>query len=159
MFLFSWDDHKSRDSILTFQPDFPKTYLQMNKSDLYLLRRSAFVLEFFYGNNSRAPVTFQPDFLETFCWCTTVRWHLYGKIPSYNRTRLHCPRVNGINMCYFNVYVIFMTKVWFCLSKRIASLPFSLPSPSQLLKLPIAVIQKFCFHGNVTSYFFSLFCQ
>ena len=46
MFLFSWDDHKSRDSILTFQLDFPKTYLQMNKSDLYLLRRFAFVLEF-----------------------------------------------------------------------------------------------------------------
>ena len=31
-----------------------------------------------------------------------------GKIPSCNRTRLHCPRVNGIKMCYFNVYVIFM---------------------------------------------------
>ena len=29
----------------------PKTYLQMNKSDLYLLRRFAFALEFFYGND------------------------------------------------------------------------------------------------------------
>ena len=46
----------------------------------------------------------------------------------------------------------------FCLSTRIASLPFSLPSVSQLLKVPIAVIQKFCYHGNVTSHFFSLFC-
>ena len=37
-------------------------------------------------------------------------------------------------------------------------LPFSLllPSPSLLPKLPFVVIQKFCFHGNVTSPFTSL---
>ena len=29
-------------------------------------------------------------------------------------------------------------------------------SPSQLQKLPIVVIQKFCYHGNVTSHFSSL---
>ena len=32
-------------------------------------------------------------------------------------------------------------------------LPFSLPSPSLLPKLPFVVIQKFCYHGNVTSHF------
>ena len=35
--------------------------------------------------------------------------------------------------------------------------PFSLPSPSSLLKLPPVVIQKFCYHSNVTSLFFSLY--
>ena len=38
-------------------------------------------------------------------------------------------------------------------------LPFSLPSTSSLLKLPIVVIQKFCYHGNVTSHFSSLLCN
>ena len=36
-----------------------------------------------------------------------------------------------------------------------ALLPFSLPSFS-LLKLPIVVIRKCCYHGNVTSHFSSL---
>ena len=35
-------------------------------------------------------------------------------------------------------------------------LPFSLPSPSLLPKLSFVVIQKFCYHGNVTSHFTSL---
>ena len=35
-------------------------------------------------------------------------------------------------------------------------LPFSLPSPSLLPKLPFVVILKFCYHGNVTSHFSSL---
>ena len=35
----------------------------------------------------------------------------------------------------------------------IAFLPFLLPSPSLLLKLPIFVIQKCYSHGNVTSHF------
>ena len=37
-----------------------------------------------------------------------------------------------------------------------AILPFSLPSPSLLLKLSIVVIRKCCYHGNVTSHFSSL---
>ena len=37
-----------------------------------------------------------------------------------------------------------------------AILPFSLLSPSLLLKLPIVVIRKCCYHGNVTSHFSSL---
>ena len=48
-------------------------------------------------------------------------------------------------------------KLLFCYSKLIAFLSFSLLSPSSLLKLPIAVIQKFCYHGNMTSHFSSLF--
>ena len=32
---------------------------------------------------------------------------------------------------------------------------FSLPSPSSLLKVPTVVIQKFCYHSNVTSHFSS----
>ena len=35
--------------------------------------------------------------------------------------------------------------------------PFSLPSLSLLLKLAIIVIQKFCYQGNMTSHFSSLF--
>ena len=32
-------------------------------------------------------------------------------------------------------------------------LPFLLPSPSSLLKVPTVVIQKFCYHANVRSHF------
>ena len=44
----------------------------------------------------------------------------------------------------------------FCQYKPIVFLPFSLPSPSLLLKLSIVVILKCCYHGNVTSHFSSL---
>ena len=44
-------------------------------------------------------------------------------------------------------------KLLLCWYKPIAFLPFSLPSTSLLLKLPIVVIQKCCYHGNVTSHF------
>ena len=44
----------------------------------------------------------------------------------------------------------------FCWCKSVAFFLFSLPSPASLLKLPIVVIQKFCYHGNVTSRFSSL---
>ena len=44
----------------------------------------------------------------------------------------------------------------FYFAKPIAFLPFSLFSPSSLLKLFIVVIQNFCYHGNVTSHFSSL---
>ena len=45
---------------------------------------------------------------------------------------------------------------FFAKVKPITFLPFSLPSPSSLLKLPIVLIQKFCYHGNMTSLFSSL---
>ena len=38
-------------------------------------------------------------------------------------------------------------------------MPFSLPWQSSLLKLPIIVIQKFCYHGNTTSHFSPLLTQ
>ena len=43
-----------------------------------------------------------------------------------------------------------------CQSKPVVFLPFLFSSPSLLLKLPLIVIQKFCYHGNVTSHFSSL---
>ena len=42
------------------------------------------------------------------------------------------------------------------LTKPIAFLPFSLPSLLLLLKLPITLIQKFCYHGNMTSHLLSI---
>ena len=48
-------------------------------------------------------------------------------------------------------------KFLFCYYKPVALLMFFLPSPSLLLKLHIVVIQKFCYHGNLTSHFSSLF--
>ena len=42
------------------------------------------------------------------------------------------------------------------LSDFIAFFQFSLPSPSSLLKPPVVVTKKFCYHGNVTSHFSSL---
>ena len=45
-------------------------------------------------------------------------------------------------------------KAW-CTCKVVV-LPFSFSSPSSLLKLPLVMIQKFCYHGNVTSHFSSL---
>ena len=44
-------------------------------------------------------------------------------------------------------------KVMFCWYKPIAFFHFSLLSLVSLLKLPIVVIQKFCYHGNMTSHF------
>ena len=46
--------------------------------------------------------------------------------------------------------------VCFASINRLFFLPFSLPSPSLLLKLSIVVILKCCYHGNVTSHFSSL---
>ena len=48
-------------------------------------------------------------------------------------------------------------KLLFCFLNFLLFLPFSLPSPSLLLKLPIVVIQIFCYHGNMKSHLFSLF--
>ena len=42
-----------------------------------------------------------------------------------------------------------------CWHKPIAFFQFSLPSLASLLKLPIVLMQKFCYHGNVTSDFSS----
>ena len=44
-------------------------------------------------------------------------------------------------------------KMFFCN----LNLLFLCCSPSPLQNLPIVVIQKFCYHGNVTSHFSSLF--
>ena len=41
---------------------------------------------------------------------------------------------------------------WCSYNKLISFLPFSLPSPWLLLKLPTVMIQKCCYHGKVTSY-------
>ena len=38
----------------------------------------------------------------------------------------------------------------------IAFFQFSFPSPASLRKSPTVVIQKFCYHGNVSSHFSSL---
>ena len=42
------------------------------------------------------------------------------------------------------------------ITSNVVFLPFSLPSPLLLLKLPIVVMRKFCYHGNETSHFFLL---
>ena len=44
----------------------------------------------------------------------------------------------------------------FCKYEPVVFLPFSLPSPLSLPKLPIVVIQKFWYHSNVTSHLSSL---
>ena len=48
-------------------------------------------------------------------------------------------------------------KLLFYFYKLVVFLPFSLPSPSLLSKHPFVVIQKVCYHGNVTLHFASLF--
>ena len=55
-------------------------------------------------------------------------------------------------------HVVIVLKVLALLPKLIAFLPLLLPSPSSLLKLPIVLIQKLCYHGDMTSRF-SLFCN
>ena len=45
----------------------------------------------------------------------------------------------------------------FCGYKPIPFFQFPFPSPASWLKLSIIVIQKFCYHGNVTSHFSFLF--
>ena len=44
-------------------------------------------------------------------------------------------------------------RLFFCQSKPVLLVCCS---PSPLQKLPLVVIQKFCYHGNVTSHFSSL---
>ena len=60
----------------------------------------------------------------------------------------------------FHVVIVLrrLRKVLALLPKRIAFLPLLLPSPSSLLKVPIVLIQKLCYHGDMTSRF-SLFCN
>ena len=60
----------------------------------------------------------------------------------------------------FHVVIVLrrLRKVLALLPKLIAFLPLLLPSPSSLLKVPIVLIQKLCYHGNMTSRF-SLFCN
>ena len=60
----------------------------------------------------------------------------------------------------FHVVIVLrrLRKVLALLPKLIAFLPLLLLSPSSLLKVPIVLIQKLCYHGNMTSHF-SLFCN
>ena len=60
----------------------------------------------------------------------------------------------------FHVVIVLrrLRRVLALLPKLIAFLPLLLPSPSSLLKLPIVLIQKLCYHGDMTSRF-SLFCN
>ena len=61
----------------------------------------------------------------------------------------------------FHVVIVLrrLRRVLALLPKLIAFLPLLLPSPSSLLKVPIVLIQKLCYHGNMTSHFSLLFCN
>ena len=53
--------------------------------------------------------------------------------------------------------VIHVYSCWFTDINLFLFLPVSLSSPSLMPKLPFLVIPKFCYHGNVTSHFSSLY--
>ena len=78
--------------------------------------------------------------------------HLVYKVNAWNWEVSRRSRATSAKKCTKKFEVLAL------LPKLIAFLAFSLPSPSSLLKLHIVLIQKLCYHGNMTSHF-SLFCN
>ena len=83
-----------------------------------------------------------------------VHWHSISGCVKLGSFRLQSCN-NGWKM-YKKVWCMCIHIVVVLLYKPTAFLPFLLPSPLSLLKLPIIVIQKFCHHGNVMTHFSSL---
>ena len=102
------------------------------------------MLEKFSGLNPKGPSVRLEKEKETFCVAFTysVKWAhvtvVQQQLKNLQKSVMH------VQSCCF-------TKI-----NLLLFLPFSLPSPSLLAKLPFVVIQKFCYHGNVTSHFSSL---
>ena len=117
---------------------------------LFNLFNLSYVGEIFCIESERTVSEFRKD-KETFCFVFT-----YSVKRAHEISKFH---VAVVQRWLKNVQksVMHVQSCCFTFINLLFFLPFSLPSPSLLSKHPFAVIQKVCYHGNVTSHFPSLF--
>ena len=99
----------------------------------------------FFGLNPKGPYQSLQKEKETFCVVLTYSIKRAREIGSFMSQ-------SGKNVKKCTEKRDARAKLIFCQSKPF----FFCCSPSPLQRLPIVVIQKFCYHGNVTSHFSSL---
>ena len=92
----------------------------------------------FSGLNPKGPYLSLEKEKETFCVVFTYSVKRVHVTVLCKKSVMHVQ-----SCCFTNINLLLF-------------LPFSLPSPSLLPKLLFVVIQKSCYHGNVTSYSSSL---
>ena len=102
------------------------------------------MLEKFSGLNRTGPYLSLEKEKETFCVVFTYSVKLAHVTVVQQQLKNMQKSVMNVQSCCFTTINLLLF------------LPFSLPSTSLLAKLPFVVIQKFCYHGNVTSHFSSL---
>ena len=104
----------------------------------------------FSGLNPKGPYLSLEKEQEPFCTVFTFSVKWASEIRKFH--------VAIVQRLLKNVQKSVMQVQTFCFTdiNLLLSLPFPLPSPSLLLKLPFVVIQTFCYHGNVTSHFSSI---
>ena len=104
----------------------------------------------FSGLNPKGPYLSLEKEQEPFCTVFTFSVKWASEIRKFH--------VAIVQRLLKNVQKSVMQVQTFCFTdiNLLLSLPFPLPSPSLLLKLPFVVIQTFCYHGNVTSHFSSM---
>ena len=104
----------------------------------------------FSGLNPKGPYLSLEKEQEPFCTVLTFSVKWASEIRKFH--------VAIVQRLLKNVQKSVMQVQTFCFTdiNLLLSLPFPLPSPSLLLKLPFVVIQTFCYHGNVTSHFSSI---
>ena len=102
------------------------------------------MLEKFAGLNRTGPFVSLEKEKETFCVVFTysVKW-AHVTVVQQQLKNVQKSVMNVQSCCFAKINLLLF-------------LLFSLPSTSLLAKLPFVVIQKFCYHGNVTSHFSSL---
>ena len=108
------------------------------------------MLATFSGLNPKGPYLSLEKEQEPFCTVFTFSVKWASEIRKFH--------VAIVQRLLKNVQKSVMQVQTFCFTdiNLLLSLPFPLPSPSLLLKLPFVVIQTFCYHGNVTSHFSSM---
>ena len=102
------------------------------------------MLEKFSGLNRTGPYLSLEKEKETFCVVFTYSVKLAHVTVVQQQLKYMQKSVMNVQSCCFTTINLLLF------------LPFSLPSTSLLAKLLFVVIQKFCYHGNVTSHFSSL---
>ena len=104
----------------------------------------------FSGLNPKGPYLSLEKEQEPFCTVFTFSVKWASEVRKFH--------VAIVQRLLKNVQKSVMQVQTFCFTdiNLLLSLPFPLPSPSLLLKLPFVVIQTFCYHGNVTSHFSSM---
>ena len=121
------------------------------QTSLILFHLICQMLAKFSGLNPKGPYLSLEKERETFCVVFT-----YSVKQVHEIRKFHLPVVQRW-LKNVQKSVMHVQSCCFANINLLLFLPFSLPSPLLLPKLPFVVIQKFCFHGYLTSHFSSLF--